>query len=150
MPGSSVEVRDLLVNPLRTGLLEALEEMGAGIELADERLRSGEIVATVRVGHAPLKPLEVAAERIPAMIDEVPLLAVAAAFAEGESAIHGLGELRLKESDRFGAIVAGLTACGVTAVARGDSLHVFGRGRVRGGARVAAQNDHRIAMSSAQ
>jgi 3-phosphoshikimate 1-carboxyvinyltransferase len=75
------------------------------------------------------------------------LLAVAAAFADGESVIHGLAELRHKESDRLGAIVAGLTACGVTAMARGDSLHVFGRGKVRGGASIAAQGDHRMAMA---
>jgi 3-phosphoshikimate 1-carboxyvinyltransferase len=147
VPGSSVEVRGLLVNPLRTGLFETLEEMGAEVALADERLQSGEVVATLRLGHAALQPVEIGAERIPAMIDEVPLLAVAAAFADGESVIHGLAELRHKESDRLGAIVAGLAACGVTALARGDSLHVFGRGTVRGGARVAAQGDHRIAMA---
>jgi 3-phosphoshikimate 1-carboxyvinyltransferase len=147
VPGSSVEVRDLLVNPLRTGLFEALEEMGADVELAGERIQSGEIVATLRMGYAPLQPIEVAAERIPAMIDEIPLLAITAAFADGESVIHGLAELRHKESDRLGAIVAGLTACGVTAMAKGDNLHVFGRGRVRGGARIAAQGDHRIAMA---
>jgi 3-phosphoshikimate 1-carboxyvinyltransferase len=147
VPGSSVEVRDLLVNPLRTGLFEALEEMGAEVALADERLQSGEIVATLRVGHAPLRAIEVAAERIPAMIDEIPLLAVAAAFADGETVLHGLGELRHKESDRLGAIVAGLAACGVVAVVHGDSLHIFGRGEVRGGGKVLAQGDHRIAMA---
>ncbi len=145
--GSSVEVRDLLVNPLRTGLFEALEEMGANVELSDERLQSGEIVASLRVGHAPLQPIEIAAERIPAMIDEIPLLAVAAAFADGESVIHGLAELRHKESDRLGAIVTGLIACGVTALVKDDSLHVFGRGKVRGGAKVAALGDHRIALA---
>ena len=147
VPGSSVEVHDLLVNPLRTGLFEALEEMGAEVELADEGLRSGEIIATLRIGQAALQAIEVAAPRIPAMIDEVPLLAVAAAFADGETVIHGLAELRHKESDRLGAIVAGLAACGVAAVVHGDSLHVFGRGKVRGGANVLAQGDHRIAMA---
>ena len=147
VPGSSVEVHDLLVNPLRTGLFEALEEMGAEVELADEGLRSGEIIATLRIGQAALQAIEVAAPRIPAMIDEVPLLAVAAAFADGETVIHGLAELRHKESDRLGAIVAGLAACGVAAVVHGDSLHVFGRGKVRGGAKVLAQGDHRIAMA---
>ena len=147
VPGSSVEVRDLLVNPLRTGLFEALEEMGADVHLADERVQSGEILATVRIAHGRLQAVEVPAERIPAMIDEIPLLAVAAAFADGESVIHGLGELRHKESDRLGAIVAGLTACGVTAMAKGDALHIFGRGRVPGGARIAARGDHRIAMA---
>jgi 3-phosphoshikimate 1-carboxyvinyltransferase len=147
VPGSSVEVRDLLVNPLRTGLFEALEEMGAEVELADEGLRSGEIVATLRIGQAPLRAIEIGAKRIPAMIDEVPLLAVAAAFADGETVIHGLAELRHKESDRLGAIVAGMAACGVAAVVDGDSLHVFGRGKVRGGGKVLAQGDHRIAMA---
>ena len=121
--------------------------MGAEVALSHERLQSGEIVATLRIGHAPLQPIVIAAERVPAMIDEIPLLAVAAAFADGESDVHGLAELRHKESDRLGAIVAGLVACGVTALVKGDSLHVFGRGRVRGGARVAAQGDHRIAMA---
>ncbi|MCL6683972.1 3-phosphoshikimate 1-carboxyvinyltransferase [Sphingomonas alba] len=147
VPGSSVEVRDLLVNPLRTGLFESLDEMGADVELSDKRLQSGEVVATLRIGHAPLQPIEIPPERIPAMIDEIPLLAVAAAFADGESAIHGLAELRHKESNRLDAVIAGLTACGVTVVAGGDSLHIVGRGRVRGGARIAAQGDHRIAMA---
>jgi 3-phosphoshikimate 1-carboxyvinyltransferase len=147
VPGSAVEIRDLLVNPRRTGLFEALEEMGAEVLLADERLQSGEIVATLRIGHGQLQPIEIAGERIPAMIDEIPLLAVAAAFADGESIIHGLAELRHKESDRLGAIVAGLTACGVTALVKGDGLHVFGRKHVRGGARIAVQGDHRIAMA---
>ena len=147
IPGSSVEVRDLLVNPLRTGLFEALEEMGAEIALSSERLQSGEIVADMRVGHAPLRAIEIGAERIPAMIDEVPLLAVAAAFADGETVVRGLAELRHKESDRLGAIVAGLAACGVAAVVHGDALHIFGRGQVRGGGTVLAQGDHRIAMA---
>ena len=147
VPASEVEVRDMLVNPPRTGFFEALEEMGAAIELSGERIQSGEIVTTVRVRHAALHPIEVAAEQVPAMIDEIPLLAVTAAFADGESVIHGLDELRHKESDRLGAILAGLAACGVTAMVRGDTLHVFGRGKVRGGAAIAAGGDHRIAMA---
>ena len=147
IPRSSVEVRGLLVNPLRTGLFEALKEMGIEVEMSGDRVQSGESVADMRIGHAPLRPIDVAAERIPAMIDEVPLLAVAAAFADGETAIRGLAELRYKESDRLVAIVAGLIACGVTALIRGDTLHIFGRGRVPGGARVAALGDHRMAMA---
>ena len=81
------------------------------------------------------------------MIDEIPALAVACAFADGESLIEGLGELRVKESDRLGAIVAGLAACGVVAMADGDSLRIFGRERVRGGMPVATAGDHRIAMA---
>ena len=144
---SDVIVRGMLVNPMRTGLYEVLEEMGAGIELIDEHLQSGEIVADVRVRHSPLAPCHVPAERIPALIDEIPALAVACANADGESVLEGLAELRVKESDRLGAIVAGLAACGVTAIADGDSLRIFGRGRVRGGASVATQCDHRIAMA---
>ena len=81
------------------------------------------------------------------MIDEIPTLAVACAFAEGESVIKGLSELRVKESDRLGAMVAGLVACGVAALADGDTLRIFGRGKVRGGANVATHGDHRIAMA---
>ena len=146
VPGSSVTVRDMLVNPLRTGLYEVLEEMGAAVELANERIVSGEIVADVTLGHRRLQGVTVAATRIPAMIDEIPALAVAAAMADGETVIHGLAELRVKESDRLGATLAGLIACGVTALADGDSLRIFGRGSARGGA-VLAHGDHRIAMA---
>ena len=139
-------VEGMLVNPTRTGLYEALEEMGAKVELANERVASGEILADVTVGHGRLHGITVAANRVPAMIDEVPVLAVAAALADGETLIEGLSELRVKESDRLGAILAGLVACGVTALADGDSLRIFGRGKARGG-NVLSQGDHRIAMA---
>lgn len=147
VPGSAVTVRGLLVNPLRTGLYETLERMGASVALAGERVESGEIVAELSIAHAPLRPCQVEPEQIPAMIDEVPALAVACALADGESVIAGLDELRHKESDRLGAIVAGLVACGVHAAADGDALRVFGRGRVRGGATISTAGDHRIAMA---
>ncbi|HET9398366.1 MAG TPA: 3-phosphoshikimate 1-carboxyvinyltransferase [Sphingomicrobium sp.] len=147
VPGSDVLVRGMLVNPLRTGLFETLEAMGAELELSNERLQSGEIIADVRVRQAPLRPCQVQADRIPAMIDEIPALAIACALADGESLIEGLAELRVKESDRLGAIIAGLAACGVSATVDGDSLRIFGRGKVRGGARVATLGDHRIAMA---
>ena len=147
VPGSEVVVRGLLVNPLRTGLYEVLEEMGADVSLANERLQSGEIVADLTLRHAPLAPCHVTADRIAAMIDEIPALAVACAFADGESVIEGLAELRVKESDRLGAMVAGLVACGVAAIADGDALRIFGRGKVRGGGRVVTHGDHRIAMA---
>lgn len=147
VPGSDVVVTGMMVNPLRTGLYETLEQMGAQIELAKERIRSGEIIADVRMRHSELRPCHVKAGEVPAMIDEVPALAVACAFADGESVIEGLAELRVKESDRLGAIVAGLTACGVSAVADGDDLRIFGRGVVRGGAKIATLGDHRIAMA---
>ena len=145
--GSSVTVRNLLVNPLRTGLYETLEAMGAGLDLSNEHVQSGEIVADLRLDHRPLRPCHVGAAQIPGMIDEIPALAIACAFADGESVIEGLAELKVKESDRLGAVVAGLIACGVAAVADGDTLRIFGRGRVRGGARVVTHGDHRIAMA---
>lgn len=145
--GSDVVVRGVLANPLRTGLYEVLEEMGADIELSGERIQSGEIVADIRVRHAQLDPCHARAKRIPSMIDEIPALAVACAFADGESVIEGLAELRVKESDRLGAIVAGLTACGVATLVDGDAIRIFGRPKVRGGARVATRGDHRIAMA---
>jgi 3-phosphoshikimate 1-carboxyvinyltransferase len=147
-PGSDVMVRGMLVNPLRTGLYETLEAMGADVELSNERIQSGEILADVRVvSQRPLQPCHVRAEQVPAMIDEISALAVACAFADGESVIEGLGELRIKESDRLGAIVAGLAGCGVTAIADGENLRIFGRGNVRGGARISTRGDHRIAMA---
>lgn len=146
-PGSKVEVRGMMVNPLRTGLYETLEAMGAEIHVSGERIQSGEILADVEIRHSTLGPCHVSAERIPAMIDEIPALAIGCAFAEGESVIEGLGELRVKDSDRLGAIVAGLTACGVSAVVDGDCLRIFGRRRVPGGARIATRGDHRIAMA---
>jgi 3-phosphoshikimate 1-carboxyvinyltransferase len=147
VPGSRVMVRGMLVNPLRTGLYEVLESMGANIELSNERIQSGEIIADIHVSHAPLRPCHVRAEQIPSMIDEIPVLAIACAMADGESIIEGLAELRVKESDRLGTIIAGLTACGVTAFADGDCLRIFGRGEVRGGASIATLGDHRIAMA---
>ncbi len=147
VPGSQVVVRGLLVNPLRTGLYEVLEEMGADISLANEQIQSGEIVADMTLRHAALAPCHVTPDRIAAMIDEIPALAVACAFADGESVIEGLGELRVKESDRLGAMVAGLVACGVAAIADGDALRIFGRGSVRGGGKIVTHGDHRIAMA---
>lgn len=147
VPGSKVTVRGMLVNPLRTGLYETLEAMGADIRLSDERVQSGEIIADVHVRQAALNPCHVPARDVPAMIDEIPALAIACALADGESVIEGLGELRVKESDRLGALVAGLAACGVGALSDGDSLRIFGRGQVRGAARVATGGDHRIAMA---
>ena len=147
VPGSNVSVEGMIVNPLRTGLYETLEAMGSDISLSNERIVNGEIIADVCVQYARLTACHVPADRVPAMIDEIPALAIVCAFADGESVIEGLGELRHKESDRLGAIVAGLTACGVVAVARGENLHIFGRETVRGGAAVATGGDHRIAMA---
>lgn len=147
VPGSDVTAKGMIVNPLRTGLYETLEAMGADISLSNERIQSGEIIADIRIRQSSLRPCHVRAEQVPAMVDEIPALAVACAFAEGESLIEGLEELRVKESDRLGAVVAGLTACGVSAAVDGNNLRIFGRGQARGGANIVTRGDHRIAMS---
>jgi 3-phosphoshikimate 1-carboxyvinyltransferase len=138
------------MNPGRIGLLETLKEMGAAIEETNTRVAGGEPVADLVVRHSRLKGVEVPAARAPSMIDEYPVLAVAAAAAEGRTMMHGLAELRVKESDRLAAIADGLAACGVTVDAGEDSLAVTGAGgRPAGGnnAPVACHYDHRIAMS---
>jgi 3-phosphoshikimate 1-carboxyvinyltransferase len=146
VPGSVVRLRGVGANQLRTGLLETLQEMGADITEANQSLCGREEVADLTIRAATLRCVTVPAERAPRMIDEYPILAIAAACAEGETVMQGLGELRHKESDRLAAIVAGLTACGVKAAADGDSLRVTG-GPVRGGAVVDSAGDHRIAMA---
>ncbi len=147
LPGSEVALKGVGMNPHRIGLIETLREMGAAIDVANRRTEAGEPVADLAVRDCRLKGVEVPAARAPSMIDEYPILAVAAAFAEGVTVMHGLSELRLKESDRLRAIAAGLAACGVKVEAAGDSLAVFGAGRPPGGGAVAAALDHRIAMA---
>jgi 3-phosphoshikimate 1-carboxyvinyltransferase len=147
-PGSDVTIEGVMMNPLRTGLLTTLLEMGAEIEVRDRRLEGGEDVANLRVRASALKGVDVPAARAPSMIDEYPVLAVAAAFAQGETRMRGLHELRVKESDRLAAVAAGLAAAGVEHSIEGDDLIVRGGdGAVRGGGLVATHLDHRIAMS---
>ena len=145
-PGSCVAVENVLVNPLRVGLFDTLLKMGAQLEITNRRTWSGEPVADVTARSSGLRAVTVPARRAPAMIDEYPILAVAAAFAQGETILHGLGELRHKESDRLARIERGLAACGVAARVEGDTLRIRG-GAVEGGAQVATGGDHRIAMS---
>jgi 3-phosphoshikimate 1-carboxyvinyltransferase len=121
--------------------------MGASLSFEDMRELNGEPVADLRVEASRLRAVSVPAERAPSMIDEYPILAALAAFAEGETVMEGLAELRVKESDRLAAMAAGLTACGVRAEASGDTLHVTGSQKVRGGAIIATHMDHRIAMA---
>ncbi|MDB5512001.1 MAG: aroA, partial [Enterovirga sp.] len=147
-PGSDVVVENVMMKPLRTGLLTTLLEMGAEIELLNRRDLGGEQVADLRAVHSRLKGVEVPAERAPSMIDEYPILAVAAAFAAGNTVMRGLEELRVKESDRLAAVAAGLAANGVPHEIAGDDLTVIGRsGQVAGGGTVVTHLDHRIAMA---
>lgn len=147
-PNSDLLIRNVCVNPLRIGLFITLKEMGAKIEFLNERKVAGEPVADIRVKHSRLKAITVPASRAPSMIDEYPILAVATAFAKGESVMRGLSELRVKESDRLSAIIAALTACGVYAHADADDLYVKGSSTLpKGGATVITNFDHRIAMA---
>ena len=148
VPGSSIELTGVGVNRLRAGLLETLADMGADIRLSNERDDGGEPVADIAVRAGPLRGVAVPASRAPTMIDEYPILAVAAAAAEGVTRMEGLAELRVKESDRLAAMAKGLAACGVEVEEGDDSLTIHGRaGPVPGGAGVAVDMDHRIAMA---
>ncbi len=146
VPESEVTVRDVLLNPHRSGFIMALQRMGADLAMSNIRGQGGETIGDVRVRFGPLFGAEFTAEEIPSMVDEIPILAVVAAGARGETRIEGLDELRHKESDRLALMAEGLTACGVQARAEGDALVVTG-GPVRGGATVRTDGDHRIAMS---
>lgn len=148
VPGSDLILTDMLINPLRTGLLTTLAEMGAFVDILERRIESGEELADLRVRASALHGVEVPAARAPSMIDEYPILAVAAAFAEGVTAMRGLKELRVKESDRLAATAAMLRVNGVSVDIAGDDLIVQGRGRVAGGGLVATHMDHRIAMAA--
>ena len=148
VPGSEVELPNILINPLRTGLITTLREMGADIEYRNVRSSGGEQVADIVARSSALQGVEVPAERAPSMIDEYPILSIAAAFATGATVMRGLAELRVKESDRLAAVAAGLRACGVSVEEGEDTLLVHGAGQApRGGGDIAAHHDHRIAMS---
>jgi 3-phosphoshikimate 1-carboxyvinyltransferase len=146
-PGSDIVVEGVLLNPTRSGFIETVREMGARIEVLDRRDEGGEPVGDLRVRASALKGVRVPPERAPSMIDEYPILACLAAFAEGETQMEGLAELKVKESDRLTATAAGLAACGVSAHVEGDDLLVEGTGEVKGGGRVSTVMDHRIAMA---
>ncbi|MDA8049989.1 MAG: 3-phosphoshikimate 1-carboxyvinyltransferase [Rhodospirillales bacterium] len=149
VPGSHLRLEGVGINPLRTGFLVTLEEMGAAISIENRRTESGEPVGDLVILHGPLRAVDVPAERAPTMIDEYPILAVAASFACGTTRMRGLGELRVKESDRLAASARLLGANGVVVEIQGDDLLVHGTGRPPGGgARVATEMDHRIAMSA--
>ncbi len=148
--GSDITIERVSMNPLRAGFFEVLREMGADIALANTSDLNGEPVADLRVRSAQLRGVDVPPEVAPSMIDEYPILAVAAAYATGDTVMHGLHELRVKESDRLTAIADGLRACGVDVDTTEDSLAVHGReGDVPGGGQIATHHDHRIAMAFA-
>ena len=148
VPGSELILEAVMTNPLRTGLLTTLREMGANIEALDKRDDGGEEVADLRIRTSVLKGVDVPPERAPSMIDEYPILAVAASFAEGITRMRGLKELRVKESDRLAATAEMLRANGVVVEIEGDDLIVHGKGRPAGNGEVKTHMDHRLAMSA--
>ena len=147
-PGSRLRLAGIGMNPHRIGLIETLREMGADIAVENARAEAGEPVADLVVQASVLRGVEVPADRAPSMIDEYPILAVAAACAGGRTVMRGLAELRVKESDRLAAVANGLAACGVEVAAGEDSLTVDGTGKPpAGGAIIPTGLDHRIAMA---
>ncbi len=144
---AEIRIDGVGINPLRTGLLATLKEMGADFSLENSRDVAGETLADIVVRGSDLKGIDVPAERAPSMIDEYPVLAVAAAFANGQTRMRGLHELRVKETDRLTATARNLEACGVEVRIEGDDLLVAGGRTPRGGAVIDAEFDHRIAMS---
>ncbi len=148
VPGSEVTVEGVMLNELRTGLFTTLREMGADLVISNRRVASGEEVGDITARYSRLKGVIVPPERAPSMIDEYPILAIAAAFAEGETVMRGVGEMRVKESDRIALTAAGLEACGVDVEEEPEGFIVRGTGQSpRGGTIVETHGDHRIAMS---
>ena len=151
VPGSSITIENVGMNATRNGIYAVLKAMGADITLTNERIVGGEPVADLIVKHSPLTAIETGPEIVPNMVDEFPILFVAAALAKGTSTFRGLEELRVKESDRIAVMARGLTAIGVQIEELPDGLTVHGRDGdpLPGGATIAAELDHRIAMSFA-
>ncbi|MES2907198.1 MAG: 3-phosphoshikimate 1-carboxyvinyltransferase [Pseudomonadota bacterium] len=147
VPGSAVTLKNVMLNPTRDGLFITLQEMGAKFVYQNRRAQGGEDVADIVVEASKLKGIDVPEGRAASMIDEYPVLAVAAACAEGRTILRGLEELKVKESDRLNAIYQGLKANGVVCEIDGNDLIIEGRGLVKGGGTVATHLDHRIAMA---
>jgi 3-phosphoshikimate 1-carboxyvinyltransferase len=148
VPGSEVTLEGVGNNPTRTGLLAILERMGAEVELEPVGERGGEPIGTLRVRASALRGTEVGGDEIPLAIDELPLVALAACFAEGETTIRDAAELRRKESDRVATTCAALESLGATVEAREDGMRIEGVGGLRGGT-ISSHGDHRIAMLGA-
>jgi 3-phosphoshikimate 1-carboxyvinyltransferase len=151
VPGSDLTVANVGLNPTRAGLIEVLRQMGGSIEVLNPREVGGEPVADLRVRASPLKGIEIDPTIAPSMIDEYPILFVAAALAEGKTVTSGLDELRVKESDRLAVMAAALTAAGARVTETVDGLTIDGTGGepLEGGGPIATHLDHRIAMSMA-
>jgi 3-phosphoshikimate 1-carboxyvinyltransferase len=149
VPGSQITVENVLLNPSRIGLFETFKEMGADLVISNRRDAGGEPVGDITVRYGPLKGVEVPPERAPSMIDEYPILSAVAAFAEGKTVMRGIGEMRVKESDRIALMAKALSDSGVDIEEEPEGMIVRGTGKApRGGATVVTHGDHRIAMSN--
>lgn len=148
LPGSSLRIEKVGVNPTRTGLLKVLKDMGASITLERERIENEEPVADIKVEYAPLRGVEIRGDLIPRLIDEIPVLAVAASLAEGKTVIREASELRVKESDRIDTIVKELIKMGAKIEGLPDGLVIEGTQKLKG-ALCESHGDHRIAMAAA-
>ena len=146
LPGSDLVIRNVGINPTRTGFLNAVEAMGASIQLDNLRESAGEAIADLGIEPAELRAITIESEQVPAILDELPLLAVAASQARGRTVVRGAAELRVKETDRLAAITDELTKLGVSIESFADGFAVEGPSNIRG-ARVDSHGDHRIAMS---
>mgnify|MGYP000890486297 CR=1 FL=1 len=149
VPGSEIMIRDVGINPTRAGLIEVLQGMGARLAIENQRVVGGEPIGDIVAGYSELRGTRVAGDIIPRLIDEIPILAVAMALAEGESVVRDAGELRVKESDRIKAICSGLGKMGAGIVELEDGFVIQGRPEGLTGAAVDSRGDHRIAMSTA-
>ncbi len=147
IPKSDVTLHNVCMNPTRIGFFTTLQEMGAHITIANTRISGGEPIADLRVKYAPLTGIKVPAERAASMIDEYPILSVVSAFADGKTEMVGVGELRIKESDRLQAVMDGLNANSVKTDHGDDWMTVYGNKTVPGGGMVTTHLDHRLAMS---
>ena len=148
VPGSKITVENVGLNPTRTGVLEVLEQMGASIEVLNRRDVAGEPVGDLRVSHGPLRPFDFGEELIPRLVDEVPILSVAACFCDGESRIRGAAELRVKETDRLAVMARQLKLMGADIDEHSDGLIIRGGQSLRG-TELDSETDHRVAMSLA-
>tara|TARA_B100001093_G_scaffold123326_1_gene115957 strand:+ start:157 stop:1479 length:1323 start_codon:yes stop_codon:yes gene_type:complete len=148
VPGSKITVENVGLNPTRTGVLEVLEQMGASIEVLNRRDVAGEPVGDLRVSHGPLRPFDFGEELMPRLVDEVPILSVAACFCDGESRIRGAAELRVKETDRLAVMARQLKLMGADIDEHSDGLTIRGGQSLRG-TELDSETDHRVAMSLA-
>ncbi|PSO48092.1 MAG: 3-phosphoshikimate 1-carboxyvinyltransferase [Cyanobacteria bacterium SW_9_44_58] len=148
VPDSELVIENVGINPTRTGILDALERMEADIAIEDQTLIAGEPVANLRVRSCSLKGAEIGGNLIPRLIDEIPIIAVAAVFAQGRTLIKDAAELRVKESDRIAVMASQLTKMGAKVTERSDGLEIVGGGNLTG-TEIEAYNDHRVAMSFA-